>query len=89
MLNMKYRIEKQTTIKAVFEFTPDKYVLCKDLSFPEGIEGYSIEYYSLNHKIDMSYCGKPDQCGISVLVLSESEFDELKENGFEIFDLTY
>lgn len=78
------KIEKQTTIKVVFEFTPDKYVLCKEC------EAHSHEefIYSLYNKIDMSYCGKPDQCGQAVVTLSEEQFDELAKNGFEVFDLT-
>ncbi len=84
MLNMKYRIEKQTTIRAVFEFTPDEYALCKEYDAQTDSEFM----YSLNNKIDMSYCGKPDQCGQAILFLTEDQFYELEVNGFEVFDLT-
>jgi len=34
--------------------------------------------YVLSHRIDMSYCGKPDQIGSEKIYLDEKEYEKLK-----------
>lgn len=71
------KIDKSQT-KVIFEFTPERYFLCK-LCEEDRMYGD----YSLNLRIDRSYKGKDDDVGMPIIYLLEEEAKICRENGFE------
>lgn len=69
------KIDK-SQVKAIFEFTPDKYFLVYSDDRKLGKE------WSLNYRIDRSEKGKDDDIGEAVIYLSEEEAEILKKEGF-------
>ena len=74
-------------IKAIFEFTPDKYFLLhtQDDRFANGHNGGCdiktckgcLFVYCLAPRISREYAGKDDDCGICELYLDDNEAEEL------------
>ena len=73
------RIDK-SDIKAIFEFTPDKYFLVHNLCDAEC-------EWSLNPRIDRSEKGKDDDCGVPVIFLTDEEAEKVKRAGFAWIEL--
>lgn len=69
--------------KVSFEFSPSTHFLVysKDDRFGDN-GGHPVYTWSLNGRIDMSYKGKDDQCGIADIYLSEEEAEQCKKAGF-------
>ena len=81
-MNMKI---DRSLIKAVFEFTAAEYFLvyAKDDRFSNATEGGKpLMVWTLNPRIDRSYKGKIDDCGMPVIYLEEAEAKKLQAGGF-------
>ncbi len=67
---MKLKINEIDKV-AVISFTYKDFFITKSDNTDRG-------EYMLIHRIDMSYCGKQDQCGDVVMYVSEKNGDRLK-----------
>ena len=73
------KIDK-SQIKAIFEFSPQDYILVYSDDRKMGKE------WSLNYLIDRSEKGKSPDVGAPAIYLSGEEAEQLKKNGFSWMD---
>lgn len=70
------KIQKQPT-SVTITLSPKEYYIVKN----ENEQDFYGEY-ALAHRIDMSYCGKEDQVGATVMFLREDEVKHFRDAGF-------
>ena len=70
---MKIKID-EINKKVQIDIKPKDYFICET----DEKEADFLGKYNLSHRIDMSYCGKPDQVGSPMIYLDEEDYKKVK-----------